>query len=387
MRKKVLFIIGNLETGGVSKSITSLLNVIDRKRYDVSLMVVNPTGAFKALIPDDIRIITDNRWAALTSGFSGLRLLMAQRQYMLIIGHLLRLCLSRISKAKAGRLLAKLMPRLDEEFDAIIDFNGQHQLYYMVDKLRAVKKITFFHNDYSKWPYYYSADKKYFPKVDRIFSVSGECVDVLKQWFPAQADKIGLMENIVVLPLLDKMADEPVNDNQSDKPVLLTVGHLCEIKGTSWAIHAASILKERGVDIEWWFIGASDNYELYKKLVADLGVADRVRFLGIKVNPYPYIKAASIIVHPSRFEGKSIALDEARLLCKPVVVTNFSTVKDQFTDRFDASICEMTPECIADAITELMRDERLCGTYKSNLRAHRHDNSSEIEKLYQIIDA
>lgn len=387
MRKKVLFIIGNLETGGVSKSITSLLNVIDRKHYDVSLMVVNPTGAFSSLIPVDIRIITDNRWIALTSGFSGLRLLMAQRQYLLTIGHLLRLCLSRISKAKAGRLLAKLMPRMDEEFDAIIDFNGQHQLYYMVDKLRAVKKITFFHSDYSKWPYYYSADKKYFQKVDRIFSVSDECVDVLKQWFPAQADKIGMMENIVALPLLDKMAAEPVDDIRSDKPVLLTVGHLCENKGTSWAIHAASILKERGIDFEWWFIGASENYELYKKLVADLGVADRVRFLGIKVNPYPYIKAASIIVHPSRFEGKSIALDEARLLCKPVVVTNFSTVKDQFTDRFDASICEMTPECIADAITDLMGDENLCETYRANLRAHRHDNSSEIEKLYQIIDA
>ena len=67
--------------------------------------------------------------------------------------------------------MAYLMPSIGGEYDSIIDYNGQQQLYYMVNKLNAKKKITFFHSDYKKWSYYYKADKKYFPKVDAIFTI------------------------------------------------------------------------------------------------------------------------------------------------------------------------------------------------------------------------
>lgn len=59
MKKKILFIISNLETGGVSKSLTSLVNVIDRYRYDVALMIVSPCGAFMQLLPQGLRLITN----------------------------------------------------------------------------------------------------------------------------------------------------------------------------------------------------------------------------------------------------------------------------------------------------------------------------------------
>lgn len=95
---------------------------------------------------------------------------------------------------------------------------------------------------------------------------------------------------------------------------------------------------------------------------------------------------ATVIVHPSKFEGRSIALDEAKLLCKPVVVTNFSTVMDQFTDRQNASICQMNPESIANAIEELLLNNALQKCYHKNLLLERHDNSYEIEKLYTIFD-
>ena len=55
--------------------------------------------------------------------------------------------------------------------------------------------------------------------------------------------------------------------------------------------------------------------------------------MGVKENPYPYIKKADIYVQPSRYEGKSIAIDEAKILKKPIVVTNFSTAKDQIENE------------------------------------------------------
>lgn len=387
MRKKILFIISNMETGGVSKSMASLMNVIDRGRYDISLMIVSPTGAFMELLPRDLRILTNPIWGALSGRWDGLVKLVKSRHFLFAMGHCMRLLLSALGfKSISARLIAAMMPPIDEEFDSIVDFNGQQQLYFMVNKLKATKKVTFFHSDYEKWPYYYKADKNYFPLVDYIFTISEKCVRSLKKYFPEQSDKIKLMENISSLEMIERMAGENITDMAYNGRTLLTVGHVCENKGSFWAIEAAEILKSRGIGFHWYFLGAMEKPEEYRSIVESKGLENNITFLGIRSNPYPYIKKASLIVHPSKFEGRSIALDEAKLLCKPIVVTNFSTVNDQFTDRHNASICQMKPESIANAVEELLSDESLRKIYVSNLLAERHDNSSEIEKLYRIFD-
>lgn len=386
MKKKILFIISNLETGGVSKSMTSLMNVIDRERYDVSLMIVSSGGPLTELLPKDLRIITNPVWGALTDRLEGISKLLRLGHPLLAVGHGIRLLMSCFSKSMAGIMIARMMPALNEDFDVVVDYNGQQQLYYMVDKLKAKKKITFFHSDYAKWPYYYSADKRYFSKVDYIFTISYECVNSLKRFFPEQSDKIRLIENISSSCLIERMANGIVNDMGSKSCNLLTVGHVCENKGIYWAIEAASILNARGIDFMWYFVGSVDRRHEYESLCKRKGIDDFISFLGIRTNPYPYLRKATIIVHPSKFEGRSIALDEAKLLCKPVVVTNFSTVNDQFTDRVNASICEMNPESIADSIEELLADEQLRNRYRTNLHVQRRDNSSEIEKLYIVFD-
>ena len=110
-----------------------------------------------------------------------------------------------------------------------------------------------------------------------------------------------------------------------------------------------------------------------------------MKFLGVLSNPYPYMKLADIIVHPSRFEGKSIALDEAKILCKPIVVTNFSTVNDQFIDGVNATICEMDGNSLANSIQQLLEDKSISDRYVDYLKSHIVDNSSEINKLLDVI--
>ena len=92
-----------------------------------------------------------------------------------------------------------------------------------------------------------------------------------------------------------------------------------------------------------------------------------------------------IVVHPSKFEGKSIALDEAKILAKPVVVTNFSTVKDQFENGVNATICEMDAEALANAIEDLLTNKAKRDKYETALKTVSFDTSSEINKLYQLI--
>lgn len=385
MRKKVLFIVSNMETGGVSKSMISLLNTIDTSLYNVSLLLISPTGELMTLLPKNINVITNPILAALTSRVDGFIQLIKLGKPLLALGHVIRLILSLIDKSLAGRFLAYLMPAIKEEYDAIIDYNGQQQLYYMVNKLNTKKKITFFHSDYKKWPYYYNADKKYFPKVDAIFTISEICVDSLKQYFPECSDKIHLMENISSPALINKMAQEQVNIPQHTGVLLATIGHICYNKGIDIAIKATKTLQEKGIDFKWIFIGAIVDKK-YFDIVKENRLNDNMLFLGTKSNPYPYLNAADIIVHPSRFEGRSIALDEAKILCKPIVATNFSTVNDQFTDRVNASICEMAGESVANSILELIENKNLREKYINYLKSNISDNSSEIQKLYSLIE-
>ncbi|WP_454892834.1 glycosyltransferase [Alloprevotella tannerae] len=386
MKKRILFMIGTLQSGGVSKSIVNLLNAMDRTTYDVHLLLLDRVGdILSPYLPSDITVHVNREIENLHRGLRGVRALLFTGHLLLAFGSLLRMLMSKISRAWAGRWLAYLMPRFtDLTFDLIIDYGGQQQLYYMVDKLDGKKKITFFHNDYSKWPYYYAADRLYYPKVDQILSISQTCVDVLKAYFPDCKDKISVMQNISSPVLITKQANETV-----DLPIapllLVSLGHIMRRKGTDFSIDAAKILQKKGVEFKWMLVGKVVEKDLIRRIEQE-GLADRFVVLGIRSNPYPYIKAADIYVHPARFEGKSIALDEAKILCKPIVVTNFSTVNDQFEDRVNASICEMNGGALADAIIELATNKELCQSYVAYLNAHIVDNSSEVEKLYAFID-
>lgn len=388
MKKKILFIISNMESGGVSKSMSSLLNLIDANRYEVDCFVLSPTGIFMPSIPDTVTVIQDRRTSLLCGSFPKNIPALIKEGYVwdalvrMVVGALMLL-----NKGWGGWLLSRRIFRIPKKYDLAVDYNGQHQLYYLIDYVKAKKKVTFFHSDYEKWPYYYGMDKKYMPKADAIFTISNQCVQSLRHFFPNCANRIGLFENISSTVLIRKLAQENVEDPLGfDGEKLITIGHLSQNKGTDLAIDAAKILKEKGIGFRWYFIGQNQNTEWLTKMVERNGVQDEIVFMGLRANPYPYMQQANILVHPSKFEGKSIALDEAKILCKPIVVTDFSTVTDQFTNRVNASICTMTPEDLADTIEELLSNDALRKSYEHYLADHIHDNSSEIEKLYRLID-
>ena len=394
MRKKILFIIGILDTGGVSKSMLSLLNVIDKDKYEVSLLMMNASGAFSNQIPTGVRVLSDSRLTALTSGFSGIKDLISFRKgigFHPILGlfSLIRFLISFFDKSLSGVFLTRIFPKItDECFDLIVEYNGQQDLYYMVNKLQGKRKITFFHSDYRKWRYYEKADRKYFGKVDGIYTISEECVSALKEVFPEYTDKFHLMENISSPSLINKLADEliePALTKQQHDFIIASLGYVSIGKGSELAVQVAKKLKEVGISFEWWFIGGVTNDWDYQGFVKKNGLEDNVKFLGVKANPYPYLKRADLYVHLSKFEGKSIALDEVKVLCKPIVVTNFSTVHDQFEDRVNASICEMTVEDATDKITELIHNTSLRQSYIDYLKQHIVDNSNEIEKIYSLL--
>ena len=388
MRTKILFIIGCLDSGGVAKSLVTLMNVIDKHKYDVHLLILSAMqGPFVQYLPDDITIHRDERIEGLVDGMAGLKPLVRKGHIGLAICSMYRMFLSIFDKANAGLMLAKLMPRLNMgKFDTVVDYGGQHLLYYMIDKIQGRKKISYFHNDYEKWNYYYKVDKRYLNHVNKIVLVSETCKQSMEHYFPELRDKICVIENIFSPDLLQKQSlmEVPEASFFQDNFVLITVGYVCERKGFDFIVGAANLLKRRGVKFKWVLIGAYDKSSVMRIMEEKLD--DDVLLYGIRSNPYPYMRMSKIFVHPARFEGKPMVVCEAKVLCKPIVATCFSTVGDVLEDNVNASICEMNAESLAYKIEELILDKVLREKYIDYLKKHQIDNSDEVLKLYDIFE-
>jgi glycosyltransferase involved in cell wall biosynthesis len=138
------------------------------------------------------------------------------------------------------------------------------------------------------------------------------------------------------------------------------------------------------VDLRWFIIGFGDDSNI-RQAIAETGMERHVVLLGKKENPYPYIKACDIYVQPSRYEGKSVTVREAQMLCKPVVVTNYPTAASQITDGVDGVIVPLDNEGCAKGLASVIADEDLRHRLSAHLATHDYGNEAEIDKLYALL--
>lgn len=98
------------------------------------------------------------------------------------------------------------------------------------------------------------------------------------------------------------------------------------------------------------------------------------------------MKHCDMLVQSSRYEGKSVVLDEAKMLCVPIIATAYPTVGDQILDGKEGIITEMSAQGIADGILRIIRDEQLSRKLKTYLSGQEYGNQAEIVKYMEILD-
>ena len=389
MKKKLLFVNPSLCSGGAEKSLVTLLQKIDYTQYDVDLFLFRREGLFLPLVPPQVRILDGGTDYRMFDGDARQAI-----RYFLRHGkpvHALRRI--RYARAAGGSrdmaqiwpYLSALLPKLSG-YDAAIAYLEGPATYFVVDCVQAKRKIAFLHIDYDFIAYRRAFDERYFRRIDLLASVSEECCAKAVQYFPFLSDKVRHMPNIVLPSFIRQMAQqEAVFPDAGGSTVLLTVGRLTEQKRLDRAVRACATLIGRGYDVRWYLIGVGGLETSLRTLAQDLGVEDRFIFLGEQSNPYPFIRACDIYVQTSQFEGKSIAIDEAKCLAKPIVVTNFETVYDQITDGVNGVITEMEPETIAGAVAALIDDPQRRAALSAALEREKVGNEEEIQKFYDML--
>ncbi|MCK4463361.1 MAG: glycosyltransferase [Candidatus Omnitrophica bacterium] len=109
---------------------------------------------------------------------------------------------------------------------------------------------------------------------------------------------------------------------------ILTIGRLHPQKGHIYLIKAFKRLTEKINDIDLVFIGEGLLKDSLISLVKELGIENRVHFLGIIKDVLPYLKRASIFAFPSLYEGLPLALLEAMAAGVPCVASDIAPIKE-----------------------------------------------------------
>jgi len=395
MKKNIVFVIPSLDAGGGEKSLVNLLCQMDFERYEVDLILFHPRGIFLPLLPKEVKVVfpEGNYPIFCKPLYSSLFTFLVQGKVKLAYHRLFFALKSKfilkkgLAEQKSWNNIQNSIPAFSKDYDVAIGFLEKSSIYMTVDKILASKKIGFIHNDYTKLGLNSTFDEHYFTRLDSLVTVSDECSTVLKSIFTDMQARITVMHNIVSPSIIHKLAESEIDDFiKGDDFTVISIGRLDNQKGFDWAIEACRIIVNKGFAIKWYVIGEGVERVVFEKNIISKGLQNHFFLLGLKSNPYPYIHKAMIYTQPSRFEGKSIAIDEAKILFKPIVVTNFSTVHDQILHERNGIITAMNPESIASGILQVFLDKALRDSLIVNLQKESLGTEQEIQTFYQLIE-
>lgn len=392
--KKILILIHDMEIGGAQKSLLSFCQTLAaspaHKEYEVHLMPIKPSGTFYSQIPEYIKIKQPPK---------ELRWLGSRFRFQLLREYFSLPCLvaeARWLIRKKGKFFPKrwnlqqclwaswrnFIPQLKEQYDVAVSYMDGVPNYYVMEKVTAKKKVLWVHNEYQKLKYDPEYDKDYYDACNDIITISEKCRGCILSSFPQLVHKVHILENITSYEYIKARSSEKACEEYSDYLgcKLLSVGRLNSQKGFDLAVEAAKILRDSGMHFLWLIVGEGAEQQSLQQKIDAYDLSDSIQLIGARENPYTYMYECDCLVQPSRFEGKSVVLDEAKMLCKPIVVTNYTTVYDSIEHGKTGWIVEMTAEAIAQGIQTLYQNESLKVQLCTNLQVRTKDNTDELEK-------
>ena len=383
-----------LELGGAEISLIGLLQALDYSRYDVDLFVYRYQGELMDFIPKKVNLLQEiASYACIESPLSEA---ICRGQVGVAWGRLKAKWRARIYRPKYPNIpqcaiyqyiaqeTEPYLPTLEQhgEYDLAISFLQPHN--YVLSKVRAKKKACWIHTDYTKVEFDVDAELPIWSAYDHIVSISPDVTKTFLQVFPSLENKIFEIENILSPLFVKKRAEEMDVQNEMPKDGtvinVLTVGRFHEQKNFDNVPDICHRILENGVNIRWYIIGFGDD-SLIQQKIDESRMKDYVIILGKRTNPYPYMKACDIYAQPSRFEGKSVTVREAQMLCKPVVITDYPTANSQVQDRLDGVIVPMDNEGCAKGIVNFIKDKQLQKDIIDYLRSNDYGNENEVDKI------
>ncbi len=400
-RKKILFVVNTLGRAGAETALMELLRRLDSQEYELFLYVIMGQGEMKGEIPSHVKLLNTrfNSQSVMTG--KGKRS-MAWTIAVAFIrnGRYLRkiCCIARnfVSMKRKGkvwpeklfwRMLSDGAVRFPVVFDLAVAYLEGASAYYVADHVKAKKKCAFIHIDYESAGYTREMDEGCWDSFEKIFTVSDEVKEHFLAVYPEHARKTDVFHNLIDQEMIKRRAQEKGGFEDSYSGIrLLTVGRLTWQKAYDIAIDAMKLLKDEGVKARWYVLGEGDKRRMLEKKIEAEGLKEDFLLPGAAKNPFPYYAQTDLYIHATRFEGKSIAIQEAQTLGCAVIASDQSGNREQIENGKDGILCPLTARGIADSIKELIGDEEKRKRIKNAASAKVTAQEEELKKLLEFLD-
>jgi glycosyltransferase involved in cell wall biosynthesis len=168
-------------------------------------------------------------------------------------------------------------------------------------------------------------------------------------------------------------------------PVVGTVGRLETQKGHDLLLRSLADLRSEGCNAVLLLVGEGRERTRLAELAAELGLADRVRFLGTRRDLPVLFAAMDVFAFPSRWEGTPLALIAAMAAGLPVVATPVGGIPDVLKDGVRGRLVPVDDvPALTAALRDILRDAATSRTLGAAAREYVLNHCSVTAMLHEL---
>lgn len=364
MKQKILFMVINMNIGGTEKALLNMISEIPRDKYEVTILMLEKYGGFLNEVPSWVDVKYLDNYSEIKPILNNppkytVKEFIKKGNILRGVNIGLSYYSSKLLKDKGVffKYILKNHSKIPSEYDLAVAYAGPMDFisYYVLNKIKAKKKVQWIHFDVEKIGFNLEFAKKYYIQFNKVFIVSQQGKEKLINKLPELKNNIDVFYNIVPTKLIKELAEigEGFNDDFEGKRIL-TVGRLSKEKGQDLSILALKKLVNDGYNVRLYLVGDGNDRERLNTLIKENNLEYYCVLLGSKKNPYRYMRECDIYLQSSRHEGYCITLAEVKCFNVPIITTNFTGASEQMEKYYKGSIVGISSEQIFEGIKKII---------------------------------
>lgn len=355
--KKILIFGYTMDMGGAEKALTDTLNYLN-KNFEIDLYLLEPVGSLMDFVPKNVNVYRLKK-------------------------NIFSYALFRYIPFYRRKVINKIANKKD--YYAALGYMEGRCGTWVADINKKIKKYGWIHNDVSKFDIGISEKeiKNTYSKLDKVICVSKEAKTIFCDKYSIPENKVKVIYNFInENEILEKSKEFEV---KNDVFTFVNVAKMRDQKRQDRLVMAAKYLKDLGYNFKIQLVGDGPNFEKIKNMVHEYDVEDKVEMLGLKTNPYPYIKAADFFVLSSYMEGYGIVIKESLLLKTKVLTTDIVGPREILEDGKYGIIVKNDDESLKYMMKDILDGKVSFKDLDKNMKNYKGDNEEIMKKTLELL--
>ena len=373
---KILFRHRSMEMGGVEKVMLSLMNNLDREKFEMTVCLNLNQGELRDEFPSHVRkvYLTDGK-----EDFSKNKIIQKIQLFQ------------RRQKLEKLRKNPEIVDReyLKENYDIEIGMTYNDFEPVLNSSNKNSKKVGWFHSEIQVPKLQPLVPKilEHFPQFHHMIYCSEKIKNLMHEHYPnLNYPKESVIINAIPIEEIKQKANADFLLPNAESKIFVSVGRLHTRKGYHKLMDAHKKLLNEGFQHTVIIIGDGEELPNLLEQQKNLGVQKSFVFAGNQMNPYPFIKNADFFIMPSESEAWPLVIAEALILQKPIIATKVGDVESMIEDRKTGYLIDYDTNEIYVAMKEFLTNEKLVSDLRENLTAieKQFDNKKIFDKVEEI---